>query len=80
MSTLDPATRTGRINRKALELIEAQPDGIRWVDLCRAIKEYDVTLHPKTINGCVWKLVEYFPDKVYKPEKGLFRSLRYKGR
>lgn len=80
MATLNPATITGRINAQALTLLDATPQGIRWVDLSRALKEYDPTFHPKTINGCVWKLVENFPDKVYKPEKGLFRSLRYKGR
>ena len=42
------------------------------------IKESDLTFHPKTVNGCVWKLVEKFPDTVYKPAKGLFRLVKYK--
>ncbi len=80
MTNLNPATITGRINAKALELLDATPDGIRWVDLSRLLKDHDPTFHPKTVNGCVWKLIENFPDRVYKPEKGLFRSLRYKER
>ncbi len=77
MSTLNPATITGRINSKALALLDDAPEGIRWVDLSRLLKEHDPTFHPKTINGCVWRLVENFPDRVYKPEKGLFRSRKY---
>ncbi len=69
---------THRINAKALELLEQHPEGIRWSELLSKIKESDPTFHPKTVNGCVWKLVEKFPDKVYKPSKGLFRLLKYK--
>ena len=69
---------THRINAKALELLEQHPEGIRWTELLSKIKESDPTYHPKTVNGCVWKLVEKFPDKVYKPSKGLFRLLKYK--
>jgi len=69
---------THRINAKALELLEQHPEGIRWSEMLLKIKESDHTFHPKTVNGCVWKLVEKFPDKVYKPSKGLFRLLKYK--
>ncbi len=71
-------TVTGRINAKALELLEQHPGGMRWSELIAIIKASDPTLHPKTINGCIWKLVERYPDKVYKPSKGLFRLLKYK--
>jgi len=71
------STITGRINAKALELLEAHPEGLRWTELLVKIKESDPTFHPKTVNGCVWKLVEKFPDHVYKPEKGLFRLRKY---
>ena len=73
-------TVTGRINAKAFELLEKHPNGVRWTDLLSKIKESNPKFHPKTINGCVWKLVENFPDKVYKPERGLFRLLKYKSR
>jgi len=72
------STITGRINATALELLAASPDGLRWTDLLSKIQALDPTLHPKTINGCVWKLVEKFPDKVHKPSKGLFQLLKYK--
>jgi hypothetical protein len=69
---------TERINAKALELLANHPEGIRWSDLLAMIMESDHSFHPKTVNGCVWKLAEKFPDRVYKPSKGLFRLLRYK--
>jgi len=75
---MNKQTITGRINAKALELLEQHPEGLRWSELLSKIKASDSSFHPKTINGCVWKLVQRFPDKVYKPSKGLFRSLKYK--
>ena len=69
---------THRIYSKAFELLEQHPEGLRWSELLLKIKTSDPTFHPKTVNGCVWKLVERFPDKVYKPSKGLFRLLKYK--
>ena len=44
----------------------------------RQIEASEPGLHPKTVNGCVWKLVEKFPDTVYKPSKGLFRLVKHK--
>lgn len=67
---------TERIYAKAFELLEEHPEGLRWSDLLSQIKASDPTFHPKTVNGCVWKLVEKYPDRVYKPSKGLFRLLK----
>ena len=75
---MQPRTVTERINAKAFELLEQHPEGLRWSELLRQIEASDPGLHPKTVNGCVWKLVERFPDKVYKPSKGLFRLVKYK--
>lgn len=72
------STITGRINAIALKLLEQHPEGLRWSELLLKIKATDPGFHPKTVNGCVWKLVERFPEKVYKPSKGLFRLLKYK--
>lgn len=69
---------TAQINDKALELLEQHPEGISWTELRRQIEASDPSFHPKTVNGTVWKLVEKFPDEVYKPSKGLFRLLKYK--
>jgi hypothetical protein len=71
---------TERIEATALELLDANPDGIQWADLNRKIEESDPNFHPKTVNGCVWKLVEKYPDRVYKPSQGLFRLMKYRAR
>jgi hypothetical protein len=69
---------TERINAPALELLDQHPEGLSWTDLRTRIEESDPGFHPKTVNGCVWKLVEKYPDRVYKPSKGLFRLLKHK--
>ena len=69
---------TERINAKAFELLEQHPEGLLWSELLSKIEASDHNFHPKTVNGCVWKLVQRFPDKIYKPSKGLFRLLKYK--
>ena len=76
--TKKASTITGRINAKALELLDEHPEGLRWSELLSKIIASDKSFHPKTVNGSVWKLVEHFPDKVYKPSKGIFRLLKYK--
>jgi hypothetical protein len=75
---MDKSTVTGRIYTKALELLEQHPEGLHWSELRSIIEASDSNFHPKTVNGCVWKLIEKFPDKVYKPSKGLFRLLKFK--
>jgi len=69
---------TQQVEEMVLEILEKNPEGVRWVDLNKKIKELNPELHPKTINGTVWKIIEKFPNKVYKPSKGLFRLTKYK--
>ena len=69
---------THQVFETALNILSKNPEGVRWVDLNRMIKESNPSFHPKTINGCVWKLIEKYPNEVYKPEKGLFRLTKYK--
>lgn len=71
-------TITGRIYAKVFELLEKNPKGMRWTDLLSEIQESDSSFHPKTVNGCVWKLIEKYPEEVYKPSKGLFRLTKYR--
>ncbi len=72
------STITGRIYAKALELLEQHPEGFRFTELRSKIEEAYPSFHPKTVNGCVWKLVQKFPDKVYKSSRGRYRLLKYK--
>lgn len=67
-----------RIDAIVLSLLEQHPEGLRWSELLRMVRELDPTLHPKTVNGRVWTLVERYPDRVYEPAKGLFRLSRHR--
>jgi len=69
----DSPLATHRIIAAACSILEQNPQGVRWVDLLEKIRQSDPGLHPKTINGCVWKLAERFPDEVGKPSKGVFQ-------
>ena len=72
-----PTTATGRIHTIIFSLLEQHPEGLRWTELLRKIEQADPNLHTKTINGCVWKITERYPHKVYKPSKGVFRLRKY---
>lgn len=69
---------TERINATAFMLLEEHPDGLRWSELLKMIQESDPTFHPKTVNGGVWKLIEKYPDDIYKTAEGLFRLKKNK--
>ena len=69
---------TERIYAKAFELLEQHPEGLHFSELRSRIEASDPSFHPKTVNGCVWKLPRRFPDRVYKPSRGLFRLLKYR--
>ena len=70
---MDELTITSQINKLIFKLLKENPKGLHWSELLKKIKENNPNFHPKTVNGCVWKLLEKFPDKVYKPSRGLFR-------
>lgn len=71
-------TVTGQINAMALDILEKYPEGLRWSELLLKVKESNPTFHPKTVNGSIWRLADKFPDRVYKPSKGLFRLVKFK--
>lgn len=71
-------TITEQIEEIIFTLLKKNPKGLRWSQLLSEIKKSDPRFHPKTVNGTVWKIIEKYPDRIYKPEKGLFRSVEYK--
>ncbi len=70
---------TERIKDTALELLREHPDGLRYSELVKLISENDEKLNRNTINGSIWNLDTLYPDKVYKPSRGLFRLYRVQG-
>lgn len=67
------STLTEQIYTKIFDLLESHPQGLHWSDLLKKVIKSNPNFHPKTVNGCIWKLIEKFPDKVHKPSKGLFQ-------
>ena len=72
------ATRKEIITKQALKLLEESPNGIRYMQLVKTIKQALPDIPINTIHGTVWNLDQRFPKLVYKPEKGLFRHTKYK--
>lgn len=75
---VNTTTVTGRIYATLLKLLKQNPEGLQWSELLVKVQQIDPSFHPKTVNGCVWKLTEKFPEQVYKHSKGRFRLLKYK--
>lgn len=71
-------TKQEQIETKAIELLKTAPQGMRTSQLINAIKQNLPDIHPKTINGTVWKLPTKRPEEVYKPNRGLFRHVSFR--
>ena len=71
-------TKRELIEAKAIELLKSNPQGMRTSQLINAIREDLPYVHPKTINGTVWKLPATRPEEVYKPSRGLFRHVSFR--
>jgi hypothetical protein len=71
-------TITGQIRKIAFEVLAGKPEGIRYSDLKRKILEHNNSFNPNTIGGATWDLDIQYPDKVYKPDRGVFRLLKFK--
>ena len=69
---------TKNIKDKAFELLKNNPDGLRYSELVKFISESDEKLYRNTITGSIWNLDSQFPEKVYKPSRGLFRLVEFK--
>jgi len=67
-----------RIIDKAFEILEANPEGVRYSELVRRVAASHRSFNTNTIHGNVWDLQEQYPDRVYKPARGLFRLTKYR--
>lgn len=70
--------RSDKIHPKALELIKSAPNGIRYNELIRAIKQEFPEIPENTIHGNIWDLETKFPQEIYKPARGLFKHVSYR--
>lgn len=62
----------------AFEVLDTNPEGVRFSDLVRMVVAADDTLKKNTVHGNVWDLDQKHPEKVYKPSRGLFRLTKYR--
>lgn len=74
-------TQREKIIKKIYEILENQPDGIRYADLIRKISEELPGVKVNTIHGTIWQLNQD-TDKgkikdVLRPEKGLYVLKKY---
>ena len=69
---------TQQIKDKAFEILEENPDGLRYSQLHAQIRNSNPKFNGNTVTGSIWNLEVQFPDKVWKPSKGLFQLVKYK--
>jgi hypothetical protein len=70
--------RKEEILPKAVELLKATPNGIRYSDLVRQIQQALPHIPINTIHGNVWNLESRLPQEVYKPARGYFRHVQFR--
>src|ERR1017187_10378484 len=69
---------TGQIQKVALDILSSRPDGIRYSELGRAIQTTNPSFKPNTINGATWDLDATYPKEIYKPDRGVFRLIKFR--
>jgi len=72
------ATRKEKIRQKAVEILKSNPDGLCYSELAKKISEIYDEIPIKTIHGSIWNLDSIYPEKIFKPSRGLFRLSEFK--
>jgi len=67
-----------RIRQRAVELIKARPEGLRYSELFRELHDGPPSFNAGTINSTIWNLDVVLPETVWKPSKGLYRHTEFK--
>ncbi|OLS22218.1 MAG: hypothetical protein HeimC3_32220 [Candidatus Heimdallarchaeota archaeon LC_3] len=70
-------SKHSKIRKKSLEILEKNKEGIRFSELANELALIFPDIKIKTIKGGIWNLDVRFPNKVIKPEKGLFKLIKY---
>jgi hypothetical protein len=67
-----------RIRQQAVALIKAKPEGLRYSELLRSLREGPPSFNTGTINSTIWNLDAVLPESIWKPSKGLYRHTDFK--
>lgn len=71
-------TKKEEIMSKAIEILELNPNGLRYSELVRKIQKELQNIPVNTIHGTIWNLETRLPDKIHKPGRGLFRHIKFR--
>ena len=72
-------TKSKKIVSKAVEILRTEPNGVRYSNLIRRIKEQLQDIPENTIHGTIWRLEkDKLTKEIYKPSRGLFRHISFK--
>lgn len=74
------STKREQIIEKIIELLKQNPEGLRFTEIIKKVKELIPESNTNTINGTLWDLDVQMPNEVYKVERGLFRLVQFRGK
>lgn len=72
------ATKKERITDKAFEFLGATPQGIQFSELVAQLHTAFPDDPHGTITGTIWNLDARYPERIYKPSRGLFRLTQFR--
>ncbi len=67
-----------RIKLLAVDLIKAHPEGLRYSELFRRLRDGPPSFNAGTINSTIWNLDVVMSESIWKPSKGLYRHTDFK--
>jgi len=65
-------TARKRVADAAMKIIAANPTGIRWADLLRAVRTALPDENPNTVNGSLHHFRNHLPEGVSRPDRGVY--------
>lgn len=66
-----------QIHDKALEILEAHPKGMRWMELLRAVKLQAPENPHNGVHGALHNLLKSKTDVIARPSRGFYRLSKY---
>lgn len=67
------ASQRDQIRKKAIEILKDNPRGMRWMEMLRALYSEFPNTPKNSISGATYNLYALFPEKVYKPSRGVWK-------
>ncbi len=73
MASRTSQTKRQQIEAAALAILEQHPHGVGYAELKSLIQQaHPGAFNAHTVDGTIWNLDRKYPDRVAKPERGLF--------